>query len=227
MLYQQVNLSDRALVGDPGPVPSSLCTVSGPFPDDVLADPSATCNPPPPGLVGQGWWPVVPGPVSYDAASQVLDGATSLKADAASRTVALTQDVRAMTAEEIAAAVVTAQAAKVASLTAACAAEIVGGYTSSALGAPHTYPSKPTDQTNMLGSVLASLLPSLPSDWTTPFWCADAAGVWSFAIHTATQIQTAGADGKAAVASAQTKLATLSVQVGAAKSQADLDKLAW
>lgn len=38
-----------------------------------------------------------------------------------------------------------AQAAKTAQLTAACAAQIVAGFTSSALGSTHTYPSKETD----------------------------------------------------------------------------------
>ena len=119
------------------------------------------------------------------------------------------------------------KAAKLTALTAACAAEIVDGYQSSALGSDHTYPAKPTDQINMLGSVTASLLPGLAADWTTPFWCADATGTWSFQMHTAAQIQAAGADGKAAVATAQTKLATLSAQTSAAKAQSDLDAIAW
>ena len=119
------------------------------------------------------------------------------------------------------------QAAKIAFLTASCAAQIVGGYQSSALGSVHTYPGKPTDQINMLGSVTASLLPGLATDWQTPFWCADEAGAWSFQMHTAAQIQAAGADGKAAVATAQTKLATLSAQVAAATSPEDLTTIVW
>src|ERR1700754_616778 len=49
------------------------------------------------------------------------------------------------------------KAAKVADLRASCEQAIIGGYVSSALGAPHTYPSLPTDQINMLGSVTDSL----------------------------------------------------------------------
>ena len=118
-------------------------------------------------------------------------------------------------------------AAQVTALSAACAAEIVGGYTSSALGSVHTYPAKPTDQINMLGSVTASLLPGLAADWTTPFWCADAKGVWSFQMHSAAQIQQVGADGKAAVATAQTKLATLSAEVMAATTADAVNAIAW
>lgn len=100
----------------------------------------------------------------------------------------------------------TVQAAKIAELTNACGAEILGGFTSSALGAPHTYPSTLVDQTNLMASVTASLYPNLPADWTTPFWCADAGGVWAKRPHTAAQIQQVGRDGKAAVIAAQTKL---------------------
>src|SRR5271168_1945930 len=46
-----------------------------------------------------------------------------------------------------------AQTKQVATNTSAAATSIVSGYTSSALGAPYTYPSKTTDQINMLGSV--------------------------------------------------------------------------
>lgn len=119
------------------------------------------------------------------------------------------------------------QASQIAALTASCAASILGGYTSSALGAAHTYPSGATNQINMLGSVTASLLPALPSGWTTPFWCSDSAGVWSFAPHTAAQIQQAGDDGKAWVVTCQTKLQALSASVTAAMTVADVQKITW
>lgn len=123
--------------------------------------------------------------------------------------------------------VVALKAAKAAILTAACAAAITGGYKSAALGAEYTYPSKPTDQTNMLGSVADSLLPNLPADWTTPFWCMDANGSWTFAAHTAVQIQQAGSDGKAWVVACQTLLAELNAQVEAATSITEIDNIAW
>jgi hypothetical protein len=120
-----------------------------------------------------------------------------------------------------------ARAAQIALLRDACAAEIVGGYSSSALGTPHLYPSTPTDQANMAASVLASLLPDLAAGWTTPFWCADADGAWSFAPHTAAQIQQAGIDGKAMVVAAQTRLAGLEASIAAASTVAAVQAVVW
>ncbi len=119
------------------------------------------------------------------------------------------------------------QAAQIAILRAAAAAAITGGYQSSALGAAHTYPSTTNDQINMLGSVAASMLPSLPAGWTTEFWCADSTGAWAFQPHTAAQIQAAGNDGKAWVTACQTKLATLAAEVTAATTLAAVRGVVW
>lgn len=59
------------------------------------------------------------------------------------------------TAAELLAA---AQSSQLAALSSACAAAIVAGFTSSALGVPYTYPSKATDQANLSASVIAALL---------------------------------------------------------------------
>ena len=120
-----------------------------------------------------------------------------------------------------------AQTAQIATLTSACQAAILGGFTSSALGAPHTYPMTIKDQVNLSGSVTASLMPGLPTGWTTPFWVADASGNWSMAQHTATQIQQAGADGKAWVVTCQEKLVTLTAQVIAATTVAAVQAIVW
>ncbi len=119
------------------------------------------------------------------------------------------------------------QATQIAVLTAACDAEIAAGYISTALGAAYTYPTKTTDQLNMSASVVASLLPGIAGGWTTPFWCADAAGVWAMREHTAAQIQQAGSDGKALIQAAQVKLAVLSAQVMAAADAAAVQAVAW
>jgi hypothetical protein len=126
-------------------------------------------------------------------------------------------------AEQLAAA----QAAQTTRLRAACEAEIVGGYSSAALGAAHTYPSTPTDQANMAASVIASLLPGLAPGWTTPFWCVDTAGVWTFAAHSAAQIQQVGRDGKAFVIAAQRRLATLSAEIAATADIAAVQAVVW
>lgn len=120
-----------------------------------------------------------------------------------------------------------AQAERIGALTAACAAAITAGFTSSALGSPYTYGSTLTDQSNLQASVLRSLMPSLPGGWTTPFKCADAAGAWALREHTAAQIQQAGEDGMAMVVAAQQKLATLSAEVAAATTVAAVQAVAW
>ncbi|TBZ17024.1 hypothetical protein [Rhizobium leguminosarum] len=119
------------------------------------------------------------------------------------------------------------KASRIAVLTAACAEAIVSGYASAALGSEHQYPSKVTDQINMMGSVTDSLLPGQPVEWSTPFWCADESGAWAFRAHTAEQIQTAGADGKLHVLTCQTKLGQLSAQVMAAASAEAVAAIGW
>lgn len=119
------------------------------------------------------------------------------------------------------------KADKVTELTAACSAEIVGGYVSNALGTSHTYPSKPTDQANMTASVVSSLLPGLSSNWETMFWCADSNGNWAFVSHTTSQIQQAGSDGKAFIQTQQAKLEGLKQQVSAATAVADVQAITW
>ena len=113
----------------------------------------------------------------------------------------------------------------------ACASGIVGGFESDALGARHSYPSQQADQINLMGSVTASLLPAAAENWnppfSTPFWCADADGVWAYRMHTAQQIQDAGAEGKGHVVLHQTALADLLYQVEQAGDAAEIAALVW
>jgi hypothetical protein len=111
----------------------------------------------------------------------------------------------------------------------ACGAAITGGFISSALGSPHTYPSTLTDQHNLDGSVVSSLLPNLPSTWTTEFWVMDSSGVWTFANHTVSQIQQAGLDGKAWVTTNQNKLRTLMAQLKSTSTStpAEVQAIVW
>ena len=121
----------------------------------------------------------------------------------------------------------TLRSAKLAELRAACAAAIVAGYSSSALGSPHLYPATLTDQSNMLASVTSSLLPGLAEGWTTPFWCADAAGVWARRQHTVAQIRQAGSDGVAHVLAQQDLLSGLENDLAAAGSAAAVGAVVW
>lgn len=119
------------------------------------------------------------------------------------------------------------QAMKIAEINAACQSSIYAGFTSTALGALYTYPAKSLDQQNLSASVLASLMPGNPLDWTTPFWCADAGGVWDFRAHTAAQIQRCGQDGKAAILVALGKNKMLADQVAASTTADQLAAIVW
>lgn len=118
-----------------------------------------------------------------------------------------------------------ARESKIEELSGACRTQIYAGFQSSALGAVHTYPANDKDQANLAGSVVASLLPGLPTNWTTPFWCQDKSGVWAFVPHTAAQIQQVGIDGKAAIVAALEKNAILAAQVMACTTIAEVQAI--
>lgn len=119
------------------------------------------------------------------------------------------------------------QKSQIALMSAACEAQIVAGFTSAALGPVHTYPGKVTDQQNLTASVVGSLMPNLPVDWLTPFWCANDQGVWSYSMHSSLQIQQVGLDCKAAILLALTKNATLSAQILSAVTPAAVTAIVW
>jgi hypothetical protein len=120
-----------------------------------------------------------------------------------------------------------AKAARIAGLSGDCQADIYSGFHSSTLGADHTYPAKDTDQQNLASSVLASILPGQPADWTTPFWCMDSAGVWAMRAHTADQIQQVGRDGKARILACMSQNDTLAAQVQAATTIEAVAAIVW
>lgn len=97
----------------------------------------------------------------------------------------------------------------------ACRDAIYAGFDCDALGAMHHYPALDRDQSNLAGSILDSLLPDVPAGWTTPFWCADSAGVWALRPHTAAQIQQVGRVAKATIVAAIARCAGLEGQIEA------------
>ena len=109
----------------------------------------------------------------------------------------------------------------------ACRSTILAGFDSDALGTTYHYPAKATDQSNLSGSVLASLLPDTPAEWVTPFWCADGDGVWAFRLHTAAQIQQVGRDAKAAILVSMGKNELLQTQIASATSLEELNTITW
>lgn len=120
-----------------------------------------------------------------------------------------------------------AQASKLNELSQACTEAIIAGFASDALGIEHTYPSKPIDQTNLIGAVTASQSPTLPSTWVCNFWCADSAGVWEFRPHTAAQIQQVLADGVSVREGMSAKLDGLAKQVMNALDPVAVQEVIW
>ncbi|MCT7317557.1 hypothetical protein N5I87_16235 [Ralstonia sp. CHL-2022] len=106
----------------------------------------------------------------------------------------------------------------------ACAAALTTGFTSSALGTPHTYPSQDDDQRNLQSAVSASAV--APSNWTTRIWCANN-DAWSFTAHTAAQVLQVNADWLAHRVAAQQKYADLIARINAANSIEEVQAIDW
>lgn len=119
------------------------------------------------------------------------------------------------------------RAHKASAISSICADAILAGFVSSALGEQHTYPAKPSDQTNLTGSVVRSMYPSIGQDWRTPFWCADSAGIWEFRMHTAAQIQHVGNDAVTARLNCMNTNEALQAQIASANTPADLANINW
>jgi len=120
-----------------------------------------------------------------------------------------------------------AQALKLTELDAACAAAILAGFNADALGQPHHYPAKLTDQSNLQAALLTSLQPSLAPDWTTPVWCQAARGDWGYHDHTAVQIQQVGKAAKQAVDACISRKIELARQVAQATTLDAVTAIAW
>ena len=110
---------------------------------------------------------------------------------------------------------------------AACAGEITAGFTSSALGEPHTYPSDQNSQANLAANVLSSMYPDFKADWNTLQLCADASGAWVYRPHTAAQIQQVGLDGKEAILSCLTRMDARRKAINSAADVAAIQAVNW
>lgn len=118
------------------------------------------------------------------------------------------------------------RASQSALLSGQCEAEIIGGFSSSALGTAHTYGSQDHDQRNLSDAMSASLTPGLADGWTTKLWCASG-GAWIMADHTAARVQTVHSDWLTFRLARQTKLAGLIAQVTAASTADAVLGITW
>lgn len=111
-----------------------------------------------------------------------------------------------------------AQTEKITSLSAACQTYLLAGFTSSALGSTHNYPSTLTDQQNQASVAASGAGGSL--------WC-ETGSIWGFMAHTDAQATQVVTDWKTYLNAAQTKLQTLAASVNAATTVAAVQVISW
>ena len=130
-------------------------------------------------------------------------------------------------AEEPAQSLDDLRAARDAALSAECAAEIVSGVTVDALGEPIFYPTGSTDQVNLAGAVVLTLLPGLPADWSQELTCRDASGAWARRAHTAAQVQAVGRVVAAHVDACRARLAERREALAGAADAGAVEAVVW
>ena len=109
---------------------------------------------------------------------------------------------------------------------AACAAAITGGFSSTALGAPHWYGSQLTDQANLDADMMAAA--SGGSATTADIACsADAGATWAIETHSAAQIGQLWADFRAWRIACQVKKRALQAQIAAASDATAASAIVW
>lgn len=118
-----------------------------------------------------------------------------------------------------------AQATQNAVLSRACAQVILGGFNSSALGAPHSYGSAAQDQANLTAAAVAAA--NAASGWETPCWCAGADGAWALVQHTGAQIIQVHSDCLSMISATRERLAALKTEVATATTVAAVQAVIW
>ena len=119
------------------------------------------------------------------------------------------------------------RASKLAELSAACEAFILSGFESDAPGSSYHYPYTDRDQMNLHGSILDAAMNAETVDWTTPLMCADAAGAWSYVMHSPAQTIAVGDAANAFRIAALMKNARLAQCVTAAATIDEINAIAW
>jgi hypothetical protein len=120
---------------------------------------------------------------------------------------------------------VTAQQDQTGILGDACAAAIMAGFSSSALGSAFSYPLDLTSQSNLQAAVMRMGMPNAPA--TVNFMCADSTGVWARRAHTPEQITQVALDGMTYVEAVLAKKDVLVAQVVAATSAPVAQAVVW
>ena len=114
-----------------------------------------------------------------------------------------------------------------AALSDACRATLLGGFVSSALGAPHTYPSDEIDQRNVVIRAGAAILGQTTPGWVATLKCKDASGIKSRPAHTPAQLHQVLGDMQSFHDATMAKLDVLIAKVAAAATPADVSAVVW
>lgn len=105
----------------------------------------------------------------------------------------------------------------------ACANELLSGFKSSAVGAPHLYDSAIVDQLNFMQAYTISKV----TNTAVPYRIWNDDGSKAFYPHTATQFETAYQDGALVKAAALSKCATLKNSIASAVTVEAVEAIVW
>lgn len=119
------------------------------------------------------------------------------------------------------------QESAIAAIRTSCSSDIFAGFTSSALGAVHSYPANIVDQQNLAACVVDSLINEGDLSYSTPFWCASSSGEWQMRPHTSAQIRQVQRDAKSAIIAAQKKSEVLISRISAADTAESVLAITW
>jgi hypothetical protein len=108
-----------------------------------------------------------------------------------------------------------------------CGEEIVAGFSSSALGTPHMYPSDTNSQLNLNGSITDSYDPTNSPEWVTMFSCVNSEGIWARRMHTSEQIRLVGKECKLLVTNCLLKKDRLVKLIELAETLEQAQQFTW
>lgn len=120
--------------------------------------------------------------------------------------------------DDVPAVVAALHQSQTAAINRGCETAITAGFTSAALGAPHTYSSQLDDQLNLTGAILRGL--------DMPYACRDEQGQKEFRLHTIEQLRHVGDDFSQAKLQLLQRANQLKQLLDAARAAADVDAMA-
>lgn len=109
----------------------------------------------------------------------------------------------------------------------ACRNAIIGGFSSSALGAAHVYDASDQDQTNIAQDCLEARAAGDDAKWSASLTCTNRAGVKASRPHDSKQVMQVASDLRTARVAAQEHKRELLDKLGRAQTPSDVRKVVW